>query len=144
MQNAERRDIESELQALVNSFSYFIDHSRYEELSQLFTEDGVFDRIGQQLVGPASVLHAMRKRHAFLTRHCVTNLMFRRIDADEAEATMYVINMVGEPEAQGLPVKHAMQPALLEFDDVYRRTAQGWRIARRTARLIIKADAAGH
>ncbi len=139
-----RLQVQSELTQLVASFSHCIDNRRYEQLADLFTPDGVFDRLGQALEGRQAILSAMAKRHPFLTRHCVMNLLFTRIDEDQAEATMLVANFVGQPNSEGLPVAHASQPALLEFDDIYRRTPDGWRIERRTARLIIKPDNSGH
>lgn len=137
----DRQTIEWELTRLVNSFSHCIDKGRYNELTQLFTEDGEFDRVGQVLRGRAAIMEAMNNRHSFLTRHTITNLLFTRVDADEAEATMYVANFVGQPQTGELPVTYALpQPALLEFDDIYRRTREGWRIAKRVARVIIKSE----
>jgi ketosteroid isomerase-like protein len=136
-----RLAIEAELTQLVSRFSHCIDSGKYQELALLFTDDGIFDRVGQVLNGRAAILEAMRNRHSYLTRHMVSNILFTQIDAQEARATMYVANFVGHGGNSELPVSFALpQPAILEFDDTYRRTADGWRIARRTARLIMKSD----
>lgn len=141
MNTTERQTIEWELTRLVNSFSHCIDKGRYGELAELFTEDGEFDRVGQVLRGRAEILQAMNNRHAFLTRHVIANLLFTRVDADAAEATMYVANFVGQTPAGDGPVAYALpQPAFLEFDDTYRRTPTGWRIAKRVARVVIKPE----
>jgi hypothetical protein len=137
-----RLAIEADLTQLVNRFSHYIDSGRYQELALLFTEDGIFDRVGQVLNGRPAILEAMRNRHAFLTRHMVSNILFTYIDAQEARATMYVANFVGHGGKTELPVGFALpQPAILEFDDIYRRTTDGWRIAHRIARVIMKSDA---
>lgn len=136
-----RQAIEADLTQLISRFSHYIDSGKYQELALLFTEDGIFDRVGQVLNGRAAILQAMHNRHTFLTRHMVSNILFTRIDAQEARATMYVANFVGHGGKTELPVGFALpQPAILEFDDTYRRTTGGWRIARRIARVIMKSD----
>jgi hypothetical protein len=136
-----RLAIEAELTQLISRFSHYIDSGRYQELALLFTEDGIFDRVGQVLNGRDAILEAMRNRHSFLTRHMVSNVLFTHIDAQEARATMYVANFVGHGGKAQLPVGFALpEPAILEFDDTYRRTADGWRIAHRIARVIMKSD----
>ena len=145
MEASQQYAVEWELTRLVSSFSHFIDHRRYDELVALFSEDGSFDRVGQILQGRAAILEAMHNRHPLLTRHCITNLLFTRVTADEAEATMYCANFVGESGPEGQEVGYALpQPAFLEFDDLYRRTPEGWRIAKRVARVIIKPAQAQH
>lgn len=144
MNAADRRAVEQDLGQLISRFSYCIDNGRYEELAGLFTEDCLFDRVGDRLEGRGAILAAMRKRHSYLTRHVITNILFTRVEADEAEATMYVVNFVGESPTAGLPVGYAMEPAVLEFTDQYRRTDDGWLIAQRMAKVIIKPAKAGH
>jgi len=141
MQGIERALIEWDLTRLVHSFCHYIDHGQYDELVALFTPDGVFDRIGQALNGREEIADAFRNRHAFLTRHSVTNLLFTRVEADEAEAKMYVANFVGQTANGELPVPYALpQPAILEFHDTYRKTVDGWRIACRKAFVVLKPD----
>lgn len=145
MDGIERQRIEWEISQLVNRFSHCIDKARYDELAGLFTEDGIFDRIGEILTGREEIVAAMARRHPFLTRHTVSCLSFTRVGADEAEASLYVANFVGQPPAGDGPVAYQLpQPAMLDFDDLYRRTADGWRIARRVAKVIIKPAAVDH
>ena|ERR1700730_11995031 len=143
LDTSNRLVIEAELTQLISRFSHYIDTGKYQELALLFTEDGIFHRVGQVLSGREAILEAMLNRHSFLTRHMVSNILFTQIDAQEAQATMYVANFVGHGGKAELPVGFALpQPAILEFDDTYRRTSDGWRIARRVARVIMKSDAA--
>jgi hypothetical protein len=143
MELSQRQSIEAQLSQLANRFSHAIDNGRYEEVAMLFTEDGIFDRAGQLLSGRAAILDAMQHRHLYTTRHVVSTLLFARVEASEAAATMYVLNFVGQPFRAELPVLFALpEPAVLEFDDLYRRTGDEWLIARRTARVIMKSEVA--
>jgi ketosteroid isomerase-like protein len=145
MEPVERLLIEWECTKLVNAFAHAIDHLNYDQLVLLFTEDGIFDRVGQVLTGRDAIREAMQNRHALLTRHVCTNIHFSDVDRDDAKATLYVANFVGTSNEGLPPVSYELpQPALLEFDDVYRRSKDGWRIAHRTARVIIMPSKAGH
>ena len=130
---------EREIAALIYDFNFLLDHGRYEELAALFTADGEFDRLGELLRGRDAILACYRERHPYLTRHLTANLRFIRLNESEAEATMYVVDFIGRPLTEGLPVVYQLpQPILLEFDDIYSRTDLGWRIHRRRATIVMK------
>jgi len=139
MQATDRMLIEWELTQLIHRSQHALDHERYDELVALFTEDGTFDRLGQVAEGRKGIAEVYANRHPFVTRHCVSNLLFTRVEEDEAEATMYVTDFVGQPPTNGLPVVFQLtEPVVLAFDDLYRRTASGWLIHQRRASIVMQ------
>ena len=55
---------------------------------------------------------------------------------------MYVADFIGQLPTMGLPVAYQLpEPILLEFNDVYRKTAAGWRIHKRRASVVMQSAA---
>ncbi len=122
-------------------FARYVDTRDYEKLIALFTPDGVLDRRGELVVGPDAIRGMMDARPPELrTRHICTNIE---------------ITPTGDPTAEGLTVftlyrgqeKNAAEPVELtgpafvgEYKDQFRKTAEGWRIARREVRLIFQRE----
>lgn len=132
---------ERDVTRLVHDFNFLLDHGHYDALAALFTPDCEFDRLGQVLKGRDAIAAAYLDRHPYLTRHVAANLRFAHVDEKEIGATMYVADFIGQPVTDGLPVLYQLpQPVLLEFDDVYRLTGEGWRIHRRRASMVMKGD----
>jgi hypothetical protein len=140
-------EIEWQCRNLCYEFAYCIDHRKYAQLASLFTPDGRFDRVGQVLQGHQAILDAMSKRSTDLrTRHVCSNIYFSEVGADTARALIYNTTLVGRGDPPGQTVHYGMsQGAFLEFEDTYRKTSEGWRIAERIARtMITPVDMPGH
>lgn len=138
MDKAMRREIEAECVALSNAFAYHLDHKEYSALVALFAPDGAFVRTGVRLQGREKILAAMQERPAEqFTRHITTNFHFTEVEDDSARAVFY--NMSYFAYLPGQP-PFAYDPArmlLLDFIDIYTRTAEGWRFQERDARALL-------
>jgi SnoaL-like domain len=138
MDQATRRQIETECVALSNAFAYHLDHKEYAELVALFAPHGTFVRTGVRLEGREKILEAMRQRAIDqFTRHITTNFHFTHVDHDTARATFYNQSyfafLPGDPPFAYEPERMM----LLDFIDVYTRTAEGWRFLERDARPVL-------
>ena len=77
-------------QVLTRFFNYF-DQWRYEDMADLFAEDGVWRRQGRALAGRAAILAALAERSTTQrVRHVVTNLQIDVVDPDTAASLLYV------------------------------------------------------
>jgi hypothetical protein len=116
-------------QVLTRFFNYF-DQWRYQDMADLFAEDGVWHRQGQALRGRAAILAALAERSTTQrVRHVVTNLQIDVLDADTAASLLYVTAYRHDSGAKqtGPPCIHAPY-LLLVVPGRLRRTQAGWRI----------------
>ncbi len=120
-----------EIKNLRSLYAHYYDGNRIDELVALFTEDAVCD-FGENYgtwTGKAEIHReyaaaAAGKRPDYGILHNVTNPWIRLVDETEARGRWYLINIrstVGEES-----------PLMLcgIYDEVYRKTAEGWKIAR--------------
>jgi hypothetical protein len=131
----DRVAIEQQLIRLSYAFAHHIDHGEFEDMIQLFTEDGVFDRAGPVHRGHGELREAMVNRHNATTRHLMTNFHFTSVGPDEAEGVVYSITYHAHEAFDGTKplVYGTTNGRLLELHDRYRRTDDGWRFAERIA-----------
>jgi len=131
--------IEWQCRNLCYEFAYLIDTRQYSKLAALFAEDGVFDRVGQVLRGRQDIVEALLNRSSELrTRHVCNNIHFIEVGPDVARAVVYNTTLVGKGDPEGMPAPYGMsQGAFLEFRDLYRRTADGWRFGERKASVVL-------
>jgi ketosteroid isomerase-like protein len=119
------------------AFAYHIDHGEFEEMVQLFTEDGVFDRVGQVLEGQEQIRQAMRDRPKMTTRHVFTNFHFHEIAPDNVVATAYCMSFHGMGESDNGPIVYGTTNGrLLEFRERYQNQGGGWKLAEHRAQAI--------
>ena len=113
-----------EIRELVARYNYAIDEGRADDWVATFVPDGTFEStaLGKH-TGPAA-LHAFATGYsaAVTGRHCTTDFVID-LDGDEARARCYLvlINNAGTPAVSVTAV----------YDDVLRRTADGWRFVHR-------------
>ena len=113
-----------EIRELVARYNYAIDEGRPDDWVATFVPDGTFEStaLGKH-TGPAA-LHAFATGYsaAVTGRHCTTDFVID-LDGDEARARCYLvlINNAGTPAVSVTAV----------YDDVLRRTADGWRFVHR-------------
>ena len=129
MEREKERGIEWDCAQVVTRFYNSLDAGRYDELVDLFAEDGTWKRQGEVLEGRDAIMAAMQDREeGMVIRHCVTNLDIRVLDEDNAESAEYVTiyRHISEEKLDG--------PAPLEGPGViflYReklvRTDNGWK-----------------
>jgi hypothetical protein len=116
-------------QVLTRFFNYF-DQWRYQDMADLFAEDGVWHRQGQALAGRAAILAALAQRSTTQrVRHVVTNLQIDVVDADTAASLLYVTAYRHDTGAKQTEPPRIRAPyLLLVVPGRLRRTQAGWRI----------------
>jgi hypothetical protein len=116
---------------LTAAFAVLVDHHRYEELGELFTEDCRFERPGATLSSRAELVAFMSQRdRAQLTRHLCQPPLIVETGPDEATGVTYLAFLQGEAQEGGVG-KLTGVTAMAEYHDLFRKTPGGWRIAER-------------
>lgn len=138
MDREQQRAIEWDCTRLVTRFYGLLDEKRYDEMAALFAEDGVWVRLGRELVGPAAIVAAMAEREDWLTAHVVTNIRIAVTDADSAETTQYVTlyRLEGVDAADG-PAPVVPPLGILRHRDTLVRVGDDWKFKRKTSRAIM-------
>jgi len=132
------RGIEWDCTQLVYKFYGFLDESRYEEMASLFTEDGVWVRLGKEVKGPPNIRALKAERENWLTAHLVTNVRVEVLDADHAETVQYVTlyrHEDWEPSAKPAPV--VLPLAILRHQDQLMKESGVWKFKRKSSRAIM-------
>lgn len=137
----ERRAIEADLTRLNNAFAYFMDAGDFESMIALFTPDCVFDRAGTVHHGHEEIREGMRERPKVTTRHLLANFYLTGASSDEARAVVCSMVHHGPLSENGEAVVFATANGrVMEFDDTYVKTADGWRIRSRIARAVLRPE----
>lgn len=124
---------------LTAAFAVLVDAHRNEELGDLFTEDCCFERPGVSLGSRAELVAFMSARpRDQLTRHCCMPPLIEESGEGEARGVTYLAFYQGEPR-EGAPGQLNGVTAFAEYHDVFRRTENGWRIAKRRVAPIMMA-----
>lgn len=119
-------------------FANHIDARRYAAWLELFTEDGVLDRMGTRVTGRAELARFLEARSATVeTRHLCTNVRVEIASGDEATGFCCALFFQGTPGEPGQPATLTGAPSVVEYHDRYRRTPQGWRIQERRIRMAL-------
>jgi SnoaL-like protein len=138
----------SDIQAcynLVVDCAQIIDESRYEDLAQIFSVDGIFARPtvpDEPISGSATIVAAFKKRPPNkLAQHLVLNIRVRLTGADTAEGTSSIMLYMTDAETpfENGKGRKATGPLLGVYRDLYVRTASGWRIKDRRGRVTMYA-----
>ena len=126
--------------ALVNEFSYLIDHGEARSIPNLFTENGTFESPQALLESREAIAAAMveRAQVEYETRHVITNLRITIASSDEIHGTAMLMLYRWTPGGEN----STCQPvALAEYHDVYQRNAEGdWQFASRKALPLLPAS----
>lgn len=137
MDRDKARAIEWDCTQLLVKFYNLLDQKRYQEMAALFTADGVWVRLGKELVGPSGILDAMNEREDWLTAHLVSNIEINVIDDNRAETMQYVVQYRAEnydPASGPAPVVPPM--GVLRHRDRVVRDDGVWKFKRKTSRAV--------
>ncbi len=138
MDRATARAIEWDCAQTVLRFYRYLDESRYAELAQLFTAEGVWVRLGKELRGPERIEAAMGERKDWLTAHVVTNLQVDVLDPRNAETTQYVTLYRHEGwNAAAGPAPVVLPLGILRHRDQLTLEGEAWKFKRKTSRAIM-------
>lgn len=127
------------LAALNDDFCHELDRGTVDGLVGLFTPDAVYSRDSRVNSGQAEIRALFEARIADgprTSRHLTSGLRVTFTGPDEAVGLSIctVHTAAGEP-----PIAGAVPGAVADFEDVYLRTDEGWRFARRHIRTIFQA-----
>jgi len=136
----DRRAIEHDVEKVLLRFFHYLDGGDYDRLVALFAPDGVWHRQGKALRGPAAVREAMLARPpGIVTQHLASNVVVEAVNADYAEATLYLAVFAHNGGAEAKP------PAPMELPNqvaIYRekliRNGDDWRIVEITSKQNFK------
>jgi hypothetical protein len=130
----ERLEIREACERLALDYSFFADGGQMDEWSHLFAEDGELRLFGQTHVGPAAIRAAVGvgRGPEALSVHAITNHRIDVLSESEAEGTVYIVLFAGERKDGGPAAPAQINPAMVgTYHDAYKRTAAGWKFARR-------------
>ncbi|WP_281784032.1 nuclear transport factor 2 family protein [Sinimarinibacterium flocculans] len=134
-------EIERQCSQLVAKFALYVDRRRYADVLALFTGDGSFSRPGLSVSGRQQMSAWLDSRPGnWVTCHFCGPTVFETMDAGEARAVTCVTVYQGEESAGSIP-RLELPAALVEYQDVFRRTDDGWRIASRNVKPIMAKGA---
>jgi hypothetical protein len=131
MNEAEASAIHSACTRLSLDYCYFADQGLMQPFSELFAADGELIVGGQATVGPAAILKSLGGAAEVQTVHAISNVRIDVRGATEAAGTVYVTAYVAPKTDGGATMGQITPMAVGRYEDVYRKTADGWRFARR-------------
>lgn len=138
---AKQAEIERACLRLAADYSFFADTGRFDEWAALFAEDGVMSAFGQDNVGRKAIRAVVGAQTDIVTMHVISNARIDVVSEDEARGSFYIA-LYAAPKVNGAGVAKQTEPAMLGmYEDVYRRTGQGWRFAKRAFRPLIAKPA---
>jgi ketosteroid isomerase-like protein len=135
--------IERACERLAIDYCHFTDHGEASRVADLFTDDGVWVAGDTVMSGRARILRGFQHREnnaARMSRHVCSTMQIDVHDADNASGCVYLTlyRHDGDPERKLSPLNG---PAMVgEYRDAFRRTPDGWRIARRELFIAFMAD----
>ena len=136
----QRLEVREACERLALDYSFFADSQRMDEWSELFAEDGELVLFGQTFTGPAAIRAAVGagRGASGLSVHAITNHRIDVVSDSEATATVYIIVYGGERKGVGPAQAASIAPMMVGiYHDAYRKTAAGWKFARRAFEPLI-------
>jgi hypothetical protein len=142
MDKRQRREIEGECRDLIVAFANQLDVFDYDAVLAMCVADCVFIRDGVRHAGRGGIRGLLDARSRDrLTRHITSNMAVEVIDEAHAAGHSYcqVFGHLGELP-NGVPAPLEVADSLVEFDDEFVATEDGWRFARRRLTHIFKKE----
>jgi hypothetical protein len=132
-------EIERACARLVLQFAKYNDDLDHQALADLFVEDCVFARPldpAHPYYGKDKVHAIFRDRKPRLTRHVMTNILIDVISPTEATGNSYV-TMLSAPDPEAKWPREGEGIFVGSFDDVFVKTAFGWKFKSRTGSVAL-------
>jgi hypothetical protein len=145
MEDQEKTIIEAECRQLALRFMALNDQQNWSEMCALLTDDASFARPtdpDNPIIGRLEIQAVFEARPAGkITRHICTNMIITVESADKASGSMYALLYTGATDNEGdLGIVADRRQLIGEFYDDYVRTDEGWRIAKRSGRIIFSTE----
>lgn len=132
MNDTERAQALAACETLCKAYGRHADAGEAEALANLYTENGVFDRLGQKFEGRAAIRGVIANRPPGVwTEHRCGNIRIELDDDGRGASGRVDLEMnrgrSGEPEVEHIRA---------EYFDRYVLTEEGWRIALRRVAMV--------
>lgn len=138
MEAVEERAAKWDCEQLIYRFYWCLDDHLHDELAGLFSENGVWVRLGKELVGPEQIRRAMGERATWITAHLVTNLQITLRSELEAESSQYVTLYRHEDwSADKGPAPVVLPLGILRHRDHLIRVDGRWKFQRKASRAVM-------
>src|SRR5215472_14029122 len=135
---AEKIAIEHACSRLALDYSHYADSNQLEAWANLFAEDAEMTLFGQTHKGRAAILGSLNggNRGQVATFHSNSNIRIDVVSPTEARGTVGV-TLFAAPKKDGVAQVKEITPAVVgHYIDEYRKTAEGWRIAKRGFNML--------
>lgn len=124
-------EIERACTRLMLDYSHFADTGRFDDWANLFAEDAEFVAGGRTIAGRKDIRAMVAPVPDRVGMHVITNARVEVVSEDEAKGSVYFL-FYAAAATNGVAVVKEIEPQIIGvYEDVYRKTAEGWRIARR-------------
>lgn len=134
MNDDERQAAERACEKIITRYTHLADFGPGAEMVELFTDDAVWESGEGRYEGRDELLAFFgRDRGHTKSRHVSSNIAVTITGDDEAEAFSYFTLYRYAEEKPRVPDLDDQPVILGEYRDVFRRTADGWRLADRRA-----------
>jgi SnoaL-like domain len=132
------RAIEWDCAQLIQKFYGYLDEKRYQDLADLFAEDGTWVRLGKPVTGPDAIMNLMEEREDWITTHVVTNLRVIVRSEDEVETVQYVTLYRHEGwDANDGPAPVVLPLGVLRHHDTLVRHNGIWKFRKKTSKAMM-------
>jgi hypothetical protein len=123
---------------LVTLFAHLLDHGRARDIADLFTADGELWAGETRVGGRDDIRRVMRRRDEMTrtSRHLCTNVLVEVLDEEHASGTSCLTAFVHDGLGDSGPAPVQAADSIEDVADIFIRTADGWRIAKRTVTRI--------
>ena len=117
----------AEIEQLASLYGHVVDHREWDRLDEVYAPDGVYDRtsVGGQVHAGLDAVRAYFVSASMPLAHHVTNLVVDRLE-----------DGVAYSRAKYLVVHVDLAVSSGEYEDVWARRTDGWRLQRRVARPV--------
>lgn len=135
-------EIEQACIRLMMDYAAHADAGRYDAWAELFAEDAEMELFGNISRGRAAIKAGVSGGGATgrQTMHCTSNCRVDIKSDTEATGEAYVVVFAGQKSGDGPAKASPLTPVIVGiYTDRYRKTAEGWRIARRAFTPTIMA-----
>lgn len=139
LSQAERIEIEHLCTRLSIDYSFFADSGRMDEWADLFADDAEMIVMGKASQGKAAIRAGVGAGgpSPMVSFHSVSNIRVEVQSATEAQGTVPVTVYMARKDGD-VAIVDTITPAIVgTYFDTYRKTADGWRFARRDFRPSI-------
>lgn len=123
---------------LLTRYAFLNDAGKWEELVNLYTEDGRMSRPTaptEFIAGRTAILASFQARAPRVTRHVVANVIVTMDGDGQAHVSSQILLFTGAVEGGDPPRMAAGQPLVGSYHDRVTLTANGWRFVERRGSL---------